>query len=128
MRFKPERIEYKNAEWDAKEAYDNWKLTNKDDAYGLRIFEFAECWANLMEPDLDSGISLSAIADRHCQTADYDGITGYMYGAAVAILSLTWIYGESLRKWHNKEVDKIEGEKANSVQNKVLNPAILTLS
>lgn len=128
MRFKPERIEYNNAEWDAKEAYEHWKLRNKDDAYGLRIFEFAEDWANLMEPDLDSGYSLLVIADKHARTADHDGITGYMYGAAVAVLSLTWIYGESLRKWHNKEVDKVEGEKANSIQNKVLNPAVLTLS
>ena len=35
--------------------------------------------------------------------ADRDGITGFMYGAAVSILSQYWEYGECLRKWHNKD-------------------------
>ena len=35
--------------------------------------------------------------------ADKEGISRFMYGAAVRILSLYWEYGECLRKWHNKD-------------------------
>lgn len=59
-------------------------------------------------------------ADRLSLEADTEGITGFMYGASVGILSKCWEYGEELRKWHNKEYD-YEGYG-------VVNPAILTVS
>lgn len=55
--------------------------------------------------------------DKH--EADTEGITGYMYGCAVSILSQCWKYGEYLRKWHNKEYN-YDGDG-------VVNPAILTI-
>lgn len=51
--------------------------------------------------------------------ADKEGITGFMYGVAVSILSQCWEYGEFLRKWHNKEYG-YDG-------NGVVNPAVITV-
>lgn len=58
-------------------------------------------------------------ADRLSREADTEGITGFMYGCAVSILSQCWVYGEYLRKWHNKEYD-YDGDG-------VVNPAIMTV-
>ena len=52
--------------------------------------------------------------------ADTEGVTGFMYGCAVGILSKCWEYGEELRKWHNKKYD-YEGDG-------IVNPAILKIS
>ena len=58
-------------------------------------------------------------ADRLSHEADTEGITGFMYGCAVSILSQYWEYGEELRKWHNKEYN-YDGKG-------VVNPAIMTI-
>jgi len=47
------------------------------------------------------------------------GITGFMYGCAVNLLSQCWKHGEELRKWHNKEYGH-EGDG-------VVNPAVFTI-
>lgn len=71
------------------------------------------------------GVKLEDTADRSSHTADYDGITGFMYGAAVSVLSGVWKHGEGLRRWHNLKTQiGNEGEKANA-KGTVLNPAIL---
>lgn len=51
--------------------------------------------------------------------AEKEGITGFMYGVAVSILSQCWEYGEFLRKWHNKEYG-YDGDG-------VVNPAVITV-
>ena len=58
-------------------------------------------------------------AERCGFKADEEGITGFMYGCAVNILSQCWEYGEYLRKWHNKEYN-YDGDG-------VVNPAIMTI-
>jgi len=94
------------------------------DQYGHAIYTFAERWAELMEKDIEQcgGPTATAIAnfEKREMEADTEGITGYMYGAAVSILSDCWEYGEILRKWHNKEYG-YEGDG-------VVNPAILIVS
>ena len=52
--------------------------------------------------------------------ADTEGITGFMYGCAVSILSQCWKYGEELRGWHNKQYN-YDGKG-------VVNPAVLKIS
>lgn len=100
------------------EKYNDWKNSNID-PYGACIFRYAEKWADLMENALEEGLSLQEVAERTSHEADTEGITGFMYGAAVSILSQCWSEGEKLRKWHNKGYD-YEGDG-------VVNPAILTL-
>lgn len=98
--------------------YQDWKDKNND-PYGGATFRYAENWANLMEEKLHNGEKLIDVADKTSHEADTEGITGFMYGCAVSILSQCWLYGEQLRKWHNKEYD-YEGDG-------IVNPAILTI-
>ena len=80
--------------------YLDWKAKNND-AYGRSIFGYAEAWADLMEQEIKQGKEVKDIAQTTSDEADICGITGFMYGMAVSILSQCWVYGEELRKWHN---------------------------
>ena len=97
------------------------------DPYGTAIFEFAIRWANLMETLISQGKSICDIAKQTSRDADTEGITVFMYGAAVSILATYWVHGEELRKWHNLDCQiGTEGEKANDTGG-VLNPACLNV-
>lgn len=108
------------------EEYQRWKNKNSD-PYSLRCFTYAEEWANLMEKEIIKGERIEEVADRCSRVADYDGITGFMYGCAVSILSKYWIYGKQLREWHNISIQLgNEGVEANK-KGTVLNPALLSI-
>lgn len=108
---------------------DGWKKTvaaNTDD-YGSVVIRYAEKWARLMEGRIAVGDTLEACAEKTSHLADDEGITGFMYGCAVNILSQVWIHGDQLRRWHNlKHQLRDEGEKANE-SGAVLNPAVITI-
>lgn len=101
------------------EEYEEWKKNNED-PYGAGVFSFAERWAELMEKEIKKGNKVKDIAERTSRYADTDGITGFMYGSAVQILSTCWKYGEELRVWHNSRYN-YEG-------NGVVQPAVLRIS
>ena len=103
--------------------YKDWYNKNLD-PYGHASFTYAERWAEMMENIIESSTDepMKVIvdnADRLSHEADTEGITGFMYGCAVSILSHCWKYGEELRKWHNK-VYNYEGDG-------IVNPAVLTI-
>jgi len=102
-----------------KDALDKWQESNKD-GYGGGIIEYAKDWGRLMQYEIGNGNKLNDIAGKTSFELGWHGITGFMYGAAVQVLSDCWVYGEDLRKWHNKEYGH-EGEG-------VVNPAILTIN
>jgi hypothetical protein len=103
-------------------------LANNQDPYGKAIYEFAERWANLMEKQIAKGKKLADIAKQTSHDAAVEGITGFMYVAAVQILSEGWVHGEELRQWHNLDTQiRDEGEKANR-EGGVLNPTLLSIS
>jgi hypothetical protein len=85
--------------------YDEWKATNSDSEYGKGIFEFADVWGRLMQKDVASGKSVADAAQTTQFEPSYLGISGFMFGAAVSILSQCWQYGEELRQWHNGKYD-----------------------
>lgn len=99
-------------------AFDSWRAKNTDE-YGAAIFEYAEGWAKLMQKEIANGKTVVDCAEDTSHKMGFMGITGFMYGAAVSILSECWKHGEELRKWHNKEYNH-EGDG-------VVNPAILTI-
>ena len=117
----PEKMTFRDEE--------GWKKTvaaNTDD-YGGGVMSFAERWARLMEGRMANGDTLEACAEDASSLADNKGITGFMYGAAVSILSQVWVHGEQLRRWHNLKTQiGHEGEKANA-SGGVLNPALLSI-
>ena len=103
--------------------YKDWYDKNSD-GYGRACFTYAERWAEMLEKAIEESNDspLKVIVDnaeRLSHEADVEGITGFMYGCAVSILSQEWEYGEELRKWHNKEYN-YDGDG-------VINPAILTI-
>lgn len=81
--------------------YEDWKAKNTD-GYGSGVFRYAEKWANMMEEAIENGAKLEDVAKSLSHKADTEGITGFMYGCAVSILSQCWVYGEELKVWHNK--------------------------
>ncbi|WNO29868.1 hypothetical protein [Bacillus phage SDFMU_Pbc] len=104
------------------EGYDQWKENNRDEyGYGMGIFKYAEKWADLMESLIEEGKQLEDIAQETSFTANTDGITGFMYGAAVAVLSFHWEHGEELRVWHNKKYGGDENTTG------IINPALLSV-
>jgi len=83
-------------------AWDEFKAANLD-GYGGGVMTFAENWAKLMQVEMENGASVADVAAKASFEADTEGITGFMYGCAVQILSKSWLWGEDLRKWHNKK-------------------------
>lgn len=97
------------------------------DPYGNAVMVYAERWADLMEAKMAAGETLEAVAEPTSREADTEGITGFMYGAAVATLAKAWAHGEALRRWHNLDIQLgTEGERANE-SGTVLNPALLRI-
>ena len=106
--------------------WQKWKKNNSD-GYGAAIIAYAERWARLMQLRMVNGENLESVASDASHEADIDGITGFMYGAAVSVLASCWTHGEALRKWHNLETQiGTEGEAANEGKG-VLNPALLSI-
>jgi hypothetical protein len=107
----------------AKEDYAAWREKNAD-PYSRRCFTFAEEWAALMEAQLAQGKTVESCAEECARIADTDGITGFMYGMAVTILSKCWVHGEALRRWHNSDMGQ---DRANATPGAVVNPAIMVV-
>lgn len=109
-----------------------YREKNKD-PYGGAVIHYAESWADLMEKNLNGHEPVGhqdfvnrARPEETSHKADVEGITGFMYGAAVMTLAEVWKYGDMLRRWHNLDTQiGHEGERANE-QGGVLNPALLS--
>lgn len=106
---------------------------NQKSGYGKACFTFAERWARKLQyvidtcPETPLDEVMKRHADRLSHDADIEGITGFMYGCAVSVLSFCWEHGDALRRWHNLDTQVAdEGEKANE-SGGVLNPALLTI-
>lgn len=100
---------------------------NKADPYSNAVIVFAEKFARIMEGRMAAGETLAQCADAACSLADDDGLTGFMYGAAVSTLAQTWIHGDELRRWHNRQYMPEEKAKLADESGGTVNPAILTI-
>lgn len=92
--------------------------------------DYAEAWANAMEVKLEEGRAFDDVTQACADEVDRRpgfGITGFMYGMAVQLLSKMWAHGEELRKWHNLDCDPEQGKEANE-RGTVINPAILHMA
>ena len=101
---------------------------NENDGYGKACLDYAKQWAELMEERMAAGATVVECAKETSNEVDRRpgfGITGFMYGAVVAMLSECWEHGEELRRWHNLDTQiGNEGERANE-NGGVLNPAVI---
>lgn len=112
-------IEYKNKERKSREKFEEkvegiemeftskseWDLgkANNTDGYGSAIFEYAEGWAKLMQAELSNGKVLGDVASKTSFEMDFMGISGFMYGAAVQILTKCWAHGKELNEVLGKD-------------------------
>lgn len=112
------------------EAWDKYVEVNSSDPYSKCCVDYALAWADEMEAAMAGGATVNDCAQVTSNEVDRRpgfGITGFMYGAAVAMLSRCWEHGEELRRWHNLGTQiGNEGEKANE-SGGVLNPALLSI-
>ncbi len=121
LKMAPEKMTLRDEE--------GWKqiVEKNSDGYGSGVIRFAERWARLMESRIFNGDTVEMCAEEASSLADNEGITGFMYGCAVSILSQVWVHGDELRRWHNLKTQiGNEGEKANK-SGGVLNPALLSI-
>lgn len=102
---------------------DAWNKSREvnSDPYGAAGMDYAEGWAKLMQIEISKGKTVAECANETQNGLGFMGITGFMYGCAVGILSSTWKHGEELRKWHNKQYGVSEDKTG------VVNPAILSI-
>ena len=107
---------------------EGWEKTleNNTSSYGAGVVFFANTWAQMMEGLINQGSALKDIADECSNLADTDGITGFMYGCAVSILSQCWKYGSDLNAWHNGQYGE-QGEEATK-SGGTINPAVFTIN
>lgn len=109
----------------------NEYVTANTSPYGKCCVDYAKAWAELMEEKIAAGAKLEDIAKSASHEVDQRpgfGITGFMYGCAVAMLAYCWENGEALRRWHNHDCQiGNEGDKANEEPGAILNPAILCI-
>lgn len=118
-KFKPPKLS---------ESWARIKASVGGNPYLSRTVEYAEEWAFLMEESMAfEGKPVADVAKAASREADYDGITGNMYGVAAALLASEWEHGEALRLWHNAKYGE-QGLAANRVAGAVINPAIITIS
>lgn len=107
---------------DKQKMWNECKRVNSEDGYSNCIIKYAITMTQFMEylkkvhnrNVLQSFDIASYYADK------IYGVTGYMHGAAVNIISNIWKHGEEVRKYHNKTFG-YDGDG-------VVNPAILTIA
>ena len=109
------------AEWEKCKEINLGNQSKDAHEYNKCIIDYTILWAQYMEYLMAKhNQKLADIWDRASHLADIDGITGFMYGCAVGLLSSVWKYGEELRIVHNRQYDY--------AGDGVVNPAILTVS
>ena len=117
---KSSELEFKDDE--AKAKWEHWVEINSNDSYSLGVVKYARRWAKYMQHLMTKhNKTIYQIADNASHVTDIEGITGFMYGCAVAMLSECWKYGEELRRWHNKKWGQKDCDG-------VVNPAVLTVN
>lgn len=106
--------------------YAEFTETRSKSEYHAGIVQYAADWAALMESAIAAGAALEDVAgELGHSVSDGRGISGFMHGSAVKVLSHFWVHGEWVRQWHNSTTQiRDEGDKANA-EGGVLNPAVL---
>ena len=118
--FQKRNVDFTIADKKKLEEWENIKAINSKDSYSKGVIDYTILWAQYMEYlMIKHNKKLSDIWYMSSHLADIYGVTDFMYGCAVGILSSVWKYGEELRVKHNLEYNyKGDG---------VVNPAILML-
>jgi len=108
-----------------KKKYQAW-LGNNTDSYGRTCFVYAERFADMLEIEYVKAINvpmskiLELYGDKFSHDADKEGLTGFMVGMSINILSQCWEFGKYLKLWWNTKYGQPDAEGT-------VNPAILVI-
>ena len=108
-----------------KKKYQAW-LANNTDNYGRDCFVYAERFADMLEIEYINAINvpmskiLELYGDKFSDDADKEGLTGFMVGMSINILSQCWEFGKDLKVWWNTKYGKPDAEGT-------VNPACMTI-
>ena len=70
----------------------NKAVRNNQDPYGAAAINFAKAWAVSMQRAMREGQNIADVADELGHSVDYEGITGFQFGAAKSLLRHCWKY------------------------------------
>lgn len=82
---------------DKQQEYNHFVEIKSKSFYSKGVIDYMHRWANLMEQKLAEGANLEDVVEVTAYIADTEGITGFMYNAAVGALYKYWAYGDELR-------------------------------
>lgn len=108
-----------------KKKYKEWLDVNKD-GYSRTCFVYAERFADMLEIEYVKAIDvpmskiLELHGDKFSHDADIEGVTGFMVGMSINILSQCWEFGKDLKLWWNTKYGQPDAEGT-------VNPAILVV-
>lgn len=116
--YKKDGVDFTIVGKNKQEEWENYKVINSKSYYNNCVINYTILWAQCMEYLMNRhGKKLSDIWYISSRLADVYGVTIFMYGCAVNILSSLWKYGEELKMQHNSMYN-YEGSG-------VVNPAIV---
>lgn len=93
---------FKNKE--AEKEYAEIKALNENGKYSGAVIRFMDKWTELLEDKIAGHrfprYIIRKNAEQTAREADRESITGRQCDYAVDILSQTWKYGKTLRRWY----------------------------
>ena len=93
---------FKNKKAEAE--YAKIKALNEDGEYSGAVIRFMDKWTELLEDKITNRkfprYIIRKNAEQTAKLADTENITGRQCDYAVDVLSQTWKYGKTLRRWY----------------------------
>lgn len=83
--------------FDRREEFGTFVKVNSSDSYSFGVVRFVIAWMIFMEKEIGDGDPseiIPKVYEKYASEADTDGITGFMYEAAVHFISDLWQYGD----------------------------------
>lgn len=103
--------------------WQQWVDSNSSDSYGMGIMTYASRWVRCMQYAMNTdGYALEDVAQQLSYDIDFEGITGFMYGALP--LKCWQVAGNTekqFRQWHNAQYGVTDADG-------VVNPVILSMN
>ena len=89
-----------------------WQAVQDSDLYVTSFGpfnKFAVRWARLIQVNLAVGMPFNRAARLAFREANYDNISWGALQFAVTTLSMGWVHGDQLEKWHSEEYGSLHG-------------------
>lgn len=68
-----------------------------------KVIAYAQCWAEIMELEIEKGESVSAIAKKTSLETPSDDDINACFAHVIFILSTFWTHGKELKMWYESQ-------------------------